>query len=109
MGNPNRLRQLFRKYDVDCNGKLSKDEFVSGAAKEDGGGRGERERRRREEECIVDFWTRALLRYKMTLTYTHLTEPKRAAKAPLSYQKANCCHTHNAGYRVPKETCRSAL
>ena len=29
MGHPNRLRQLFRKYDVDRNGEVSKDEFLS--------------------------------------------------------------------------------
>ena len=31
MGNANRMRQLFRKYDVDRDGKVSKDEFLSGA------------------------------------------------------------------------------
>ena len=29
MGNPQRLRQLFRKYDIDRNGSVSKDEFMS--------------------------------------------------------------------------------
>ena len=29
MGNPNRLRQLFRKYDVDGNGKVSTEEFIA--------------------------------------------------------------------------------
>jgi hypothetical protein len=29
MGNPNRLRQLFRKYDVDGNGNVSTEEFIA--------------------------------------------------------------------------------